>query len=108
MGTPTDARKDDLRVPSQKGKTDSDKGWKEFSWRTLPGEEKETPRKEQKEADDAQTDRERRAEGESRYPETSACRHDPGGSWLNKVPRADAIKRPKKDTDQMHYKGEEV
>ncbi|XP_069075472.1 vomeronasal type-2 receptor 26-like [Pleurodeles waltl] len=86
MGTPTDARYADFWVPSQKGTTDSGAERKEFSRRTPPGEEeKETPRQEKTEADDAQENQGGRAEGESRGPETSIFRHDPGGSWLNKL-----------------------
>ncbi|KAJ1156100.1 hypothetical protein NDU88_008825 [Pleurodeles waltl] len=101
MGTPTDARGDDFRVPSQKGRRDSEKGRKEFppgtpprvekettpqeQRETTPQEQKETPQEEKENPNEAQEDREGRAEGESTDPETSTCRHDPGGSWLNKV-----------------------
>ncbi|KAJ1121052.1 hypothetical protein NDU88_009180 [Pleurodeles waltl] len=96
MGTPTDAHNEDFRVPSQKGKPNSGKERKEFSRGTPPGEdEKETPRREKKKPDDAQEGREGRA-GKSRDPETSTCR------------QADAIKRPRKDTDQRHTEEEEV
>ncbi|KAJ1159842.1 hypothetical protein NDU88_000346 [Pleurodeles waltl] len=65
MGTPTDAHYVDFRVPSQKGTTDSGAGGKEFSRRTPPGEEeKETPRQEETEADDAQENQGGRAEGD--------------------------------------------
>ncbi|KAJ1155074.1 hypothetical protein NDU88_007810 [Pleurodeles waltl] len=49
-----------------------------------PQEQKETPQEEKEKPNEAQEDREGRAEGERRDPETSTCRHDPGGSWLNK------------------------
>ncbi|KAJ1102759.1 hypothetical protein NDU88_000201 [Pleurodeles waltl] len=82
----------------QKGKTDSGKGRKEFPGGTPPGElEKETPQEEKKEPDVVREGREERTEDESQDPETSTCRHDP-----HKVPRADTIQRPKKDTDQRH------
>ncbi|KAJ1150003.1 hypothetical protein NDU88_002801 [Pleurodeles waltl] len=85
MGTPTDARCVDFRIPSQKGTMDSGGDGKEFSRRTPRGEDtQEMPRQEKSEADDAQGTRKGRAEGESRDPETSTYRHDPGGSWLNK------------------------
>ncbi|KAJ1198341.1 hypothetical protein NDU88_002182 [Pleurodeles waltl] len=86
MGTPTDTRYADFRVPSQKGTTDSGVAGKEFSRRMPPGEEeKETPRQEKTEADEAQENQGGNAEGESCDPETSTFRHDPGGSWLNKA-----------------------
>ncbi|KAJ1137025.1 hypothetical protein NDU88_003438 [Pleurodeles waltl] len=94
MGTPTDARSQDFRVPSLKGTTDSGEGEKEFSRRSTPGEEeKKTPRQEKEKtgADDIPAIQGGLA-GESRDPETSIFRHDPGGSWLNK--------RLTKDIDQ--------
>ncbi|KAJ1138243.1 hypothetical protein NDU88_004634 [Pleurodeles waltl] len=55
MGTPTDARCADFRIPSEKGTTDSGGDGKEFSRRTPPGAEtQETPRQEETKADDAQ------------------------------------------------------
>ncbi|KAJ1088820.1 hypothetical protein NDU88_001975 [Pleurodeles waltl] len=86
MKTPTDARYQYFRVLSLKGTTDSGDEFKEFPRRSTPGEEeKKTPRqeKEKTEADDVPAIQGGRA-GESRDPETSIFRHDPGGSWLNK------------------------
>ncbi|KAJ1088819.1 hypothetical protein NDU88_001974 [Pleurodeles waltl] len=87
MGTPTDARYQDFRVPSLKGTTDSGDEEKEFPRRSTPGkEENKAPQQEEEktEADDIPAIQGGRA-GESRDPETSIFHHDSGGSWLNKV-----------------------
>ncbi|KAJ1117662.1 hypothetical protein NDU88_005859 [Pleurodeles waltl] len=71
MGTPTDAHKGDFRSPTLKERTDSEDGEEEeYSFET-PEEDPQVL--------------ERREEGGSRTPETSACCHDPGGSWLTKA-----------------------
>ncbi|KAJ1154987.1 hypothetical protein NDU88_007725 [Pleurodeles waltl] len=82
MGTPPDAREADFRNPALKGRTDSEGEEEESSFKTLRLEDaRGTP---QTEREDRQA-LERQEEGGSRTPETSTCRHDPGGSWLTKT-----------------------
>ncbi|KAJ1152897.1 hypothetical protein NDU88_005671 [Pleurodeles waltl] len=84
MGTLTDAQKGDFRSPTLKERTDSEDGEEEEFSFEMPRrrDAREMPKTEE---EDPQV-LERREEGGSRTPETSACRHDPGGSWLTKLP----------------------
>ncbi|KAJ1138954.1 hypothetical protein NDU88_005333 [Pleurodeles waltl] len=82
MGTPPNVREAEFRSPALKERKDSGREAEESSGQTPKTEDaRETPRGER---EDRQA-LERREGGESRAPETSIGRHDPGGSWLTKV-----------------------
>ncbi|KAJ1154986.1 hypothetical protein NDU88_007724 [Pleurodeles waltl] len=101
MGTPPDSHEADFRNPTLEGRTDSEGEEEESSFKTQRTEDaRGTP---QTEREDRQA-LERREEGGSRTPETSTCCHDPGGSWLTKVPRTTTVRRPRENTGQRQEK----
>ncbi|KAJ1149684.1 hypothetical protein NDU88_002489 [Pleurodeles waltl] len=90
MGTLHDTREADFWSPGLKGTTDSGRREEESSFRTPEEEDaRETARTEGEDRQAMETPRteredrqapERREGGGNRTPETSTCRHDPGGS----------------------------
>ncbi|KAJ1155785.1 hypothetical protein NDU88_008512 [Pleurodeles waltl] len=83
METPADADGVNFRSPGGKEKTNSgDRKEEEFSLETPTGRDaRGTPKTESEDSQVLGT----REEGGNQTPETSACCHDPGGSWLDKM-----------------------
>ncbi|KAJ1149624.1 hypothetical protein NDU88_002431 [Pleurodeles waltl] len=95
METPADADGVNFRSPGRKERTDSGDGEKEeFSLKTPTGRDaRGTPKTESEDPQVLGT----REEGGNQTPKTSACRHDPGGSWLDKAtPKTLAKEVPQK------------
>ncbi|KAJ1139964.1 hypothetical protein NDU88_006325 [Pleurodeles waltl] len=83
MGTPPDVYRGHFRSPGATEKTDLGDGREEEFPLETPRERdaRETPKPE---LEDPQVLGKLEERG-NRTPETCACRHDPGGSWLDKT-----------------------
>ncbi|KAJ1193717.1 hypothetical protein NDU88_003013 [Pleurodeles waltl] len=96
METPADADGVNFRSPGRKERMDSgDERKEEFSLKTPTGRDaRGMPKTESEDPQVLGT----REEGGNQTPKTSACRHDPGGSWLDegKPPLYNIISEPQK------------